>query len=132
MNQNFNLKKFLLVLLFLSTTTLGIAIPKVFISDAKNISASDIDCGKDAAYQLISDNYMESLLTTKIVVRDQIEEIAYGKQQPVIYTDSYTLFGIKYATVTAICNSKTGKLVCAGRIYQIWQNIKPNPTMPCG
>ncbi|MBW4488828.1 MAG: hypothetical protein KME12_13665 [Trichocoleus desertorum ATA4-8-CV12] len=134
MNQNFKLKKVaVVVLLFISAATaLGIAIPKVFLSDAKNISKEDINCGQDAAYQIISENSIESLLTTKVIVRDKIQEIAYGKQQPVVYTDSYTWFGIKYATVAAICNSKTGTLVCAGRAYKIWQNIKSNPTMPCG
>jgi len=42
-----------------------------------------------------------------------------GQNELVLYTDAYTLFGIKLATVTSICDSKTKELMCAALSYQI-------------
>lgn len=131
--MNYKLKNTFVFLLFaFAILTLGVAIPKLILHDATNILESERHCGKKAAYKIISENYIENLLTTNVVVREKREQVFDGQNELVIYTDAYTLFGIKSATVTSLCNSKTKKLMCAALSYQIWSKITADPNLPCG
>lgn len=128
------LKKNIFLFIFFSFATLafGFIISKVVIHDAKNISEAYINCGKQSAYRIISENYIENLLTTNVVVRDKRQQVVDGQNQSVVYTDAYTLFGIKLATITSLCNSKTKEILCAAPVYKIWSKIKADSNNPCG
>ena len=106
--MNYRLKNIFFFILSVSAIlTIGIAIYIVTILDAKNLSETEISCGKEGAYRIISENHIENLLTTKAVVSEKIKQVVDGQTQLVMYTDSYTLFGIRLATAASLCNSKT-------------------------
>lgn len=125
------------MLFILTMFTLGIAIPKLVFHDTADISAKEISCAKYAANRRVFDNAIEPWLIVKLVVSAKKQEIiagdriasnkrqkiASGKNQEVVYANAYTLFGIKYATVGAICNSRTGALISAGKSYNIWKRL---------
>lgn len=115
-----------------AASVIGLIIPKLIFQDTKNISKIEINCGKTAAYKIISENYIENLLTTNIVVRDKKEQVIDGYNQSVVYTEAYTLFGIKLATVTSLCDSTTKELMCAALVYKIWTKTTADPNKPCG
>lgn len=132
--MDYKLKKNIFIFIFslFATLAFGVVIPKVIIHDPKNISKADINCGKQGAYRIISENYIENLLTTNVVVRDKRQQVVDGQNQLVVYTDTYTLFGIKSATITSLCNSKTKEILCAAPVYKIWSKIKADSNKPCG
>jgi hypothetical protein len=102
----------------------GVAFPKVFFDDAKNIPEGTIVRAKDSACQYIFDSPIEPWLIMKLVVRD--------RKQETVFVDAYTLFRLKYATVANVYNPQTGALVCTGRTYHIWKRDLNHSTLPCG
>jgi hypothetical protein len=115
------------------TLTLGAILPRVWIKHSPTLAATEIACGQRAASEIF-DNSVEPRLILETAVVDKRLEPAYSKQQAVIYTNAYTLFGVTYGTVTSLCDSQTGQVECAGRVYLIWddrfQGRKRN--QPCG
>ena len=131
--MNYKLKGIVIFLLFFfAALGLGVAISKLIIHNATNISKAENHCGRKAADKFISDYYIESLLTTNVILRDKRAQVINGQNELVLYTDAYTLFGIKLATVTSICDSKTKELMCAALSYQIWSKATADPNLPCG
>lgn len=131
--MNHRLKSiFVFIISLFTASAIGIIIPKVIFQDTKNISKIEMNCGKKAAYKIISENYIKNLLTTNVVVRDKKEQVIDGQNQSVIYTEAYTLFGIKLVTVTSLCDSKTKELMCAALVYKIWAKTTADPNKPCG
>lgn len=56
--MNYKLKGIVVFVLFsFAALGLGVAIPKLIIHNATNISKAENHCGKKAAYKIISDNY---------------------------------------------------------------------------
>lgn len=91
-------RKFFAKLLFIIAlfVVFGIAVPKLYIQDNKNITLTDIACAKRETYFLV-DNPVERIFV--------IEIAAAKKEQQEIYTNVYTLFGLKYAEVVSSCKS---------------------------
>lgn len=73
----------------------AIALPVLLIKDASNLSAEDIACAKRDT-NMILENPIERLFILKTVVDK--------KEGDTLFTSTYTIAGIKYATVELTCN----------------------------
>lgn len=74
---------------------LSIAVPKTIIRDNQELTDQEIACAKrDVA--MILENPIERTLI--------IETSIDGKEDGVLHASSYTLGGLKYATVDLVCN----------------------------
>lgn len=115
------------------TLTLGAVLPRFWIKHSPAVAAPEIACALRAASEIF-DNSIEPGLIIETAVVDKRLEPAYGQQQAVVYTNAYTLFGIKYGTVASLCNAQTGQLKCAGRVYLIWNDRfrERERNQPCG
>jgi len=113
--------------------TVGVVLPRFWIKHSPAVAATEIACGQRAASKIF-DNSIEPWLITETAVVDKELEPTYGKQQAVVYTNAYTLFGITYGTVASLCNSQTGQVKCAGRVYVIWDDRvqEQERNQPCG
>ncbi len=82
---------FIIIITFIVTITLNV----LSIKDANNLSAEDIACAKRDT-NMILNNPIERFLIVKTVIDK--------KESDTLFTSSYTIAGIKYATVELVCN----------------------------
>lgn len=73
----------------------ALILPMFLLNDASNLSAEDIACAKRDTYMTL-ENPFERLLI--------LETVVDKKEDNTLFTSSYTIAGIKYATVELICD----------------------------
>lgn len=112
---------------------LGAFLPRFWIKHSPAVATPEVACGLRAASEIF-DNSIEPGLIIETAVVDKRPEPAYGKQQVSVYTNAYTLCGIKYGTVASLCNAQTGQVYCAGRVSLIWDDRvrELERNQPCG
>lgn len=123
---------FTLSILMVFITGLGIFAPKFLIHSTTKASETDAVCSQHSVNRLIFDNGIQQILTTDLAIKDRNQLSIDGKTRTLVYTNGYTLFGLKYVTLGSICNPQTGELICASKAYQLLESNKIDPEQPCG
>ncbi len=75
----------------------AVILPMILLKDADNLSVKDIDCAKRDT-KMILENPIERILILKTIVEK--------KEGDLLFTNSYTFGGIKYATVQLVCDER--------------------------
>ena len=86
------------VLIIISIVCISILIPKYGIHDEVKLPVEERTCAIHDTNQIL-DNPIERFLIFKTIV--------VNNNNDVIHTNSYTFFGLKYATVELVCNGSS-------------------------
>ena len=95
------MKKYITPVLFfiiIITFIIAIAFPVLLLKDASNLSTEDIACAKRDT-NMILENPIERLFILKTIVDK--------KEGDTIFTSTYIIAGIKYATVELVCDQNS-------------------------